>query len=147
MMRSFVKNVLVHCWHLQQDGRFSPENTFRGKKIISHDCPWRYSDTVTKFCFNIFEMKLFQIRMLTYREKSKNKYWTKNLPKLSILWNAKSCTWRGISPGITTHWLGANGLESSFDEKDLGVPVDNKLNASQACVLMAKEDNSTLGCI
>lgn len=31
-MKSFVKNVLVHSWHLGQDGGTSPKNMFRGKK-------------------------------------------------------------------------------------------------------------------
>lgn len=76
---------------------------------------------------------------------SLEKWAVRNLMKF----NTGKCKVLGLGRNNSMHqcMLMATHVGSSFEEKDLGIPVDTKLTMNQQCALAVKKESGFLDCI
>ncbi|PKU42488.1 rna-directed dna polymerase from mobile element jockey-like [Limosa lapponica baueri] len=118
-------------------------NIFVGSRDSGTECTLSKLADDTKLCGVVDMLKE---RYAVQKDLERPKRWAcDNL----IKFNKVKCKVLYVDQGNPKHKyrLGREWIESSPEEKDLGVSADEKLNMSWQCALAAQKANRILGCI
>ncbi|KAK4817727.1 hypothetical protein QYF61_026527 [Mycteria americana] len=128
-------------------------NIFVGYTDSGIECTLSKSASNTKLCGVVNKL---EGRGAIWRDLDRLERWTHanlmkfNNAKCKVLHLGRSNPANLCLPlgrGKHKHRLGGEWIESSPEEKDFGVLVDEKLNMTRPCELAAQEANHILGCI
>ncbi|PKU45178.1 rna-directed dna polymerase from mobile element jockey-like [Limosa lapponica baueri] len=118
-------------------------NIFVGDTDSEIKCTLSKFANDTKLCGAVY---VLEGRDATQRDVNRLDRWTRaNLVKF----NKAKCEVLHVGQGNPKHKyrLGGEWIESSSEEKEVSVLVDEKLNMTQQYVLVAQRSNNILGCI